>query len=130
MSDYCLKNLFLMKKIFNYLYIQNTYNASNTKFNETESCIRSHAHFLVDSRLDDFSVISEVWLDAQTLVLLLLLELISPCLAHRQLLLCWYRLIPPSENRQRCMGKRGICSRSISTVHIHCRIFPTEFNVF
>ena len=77
-----------MKKNFNYLYTQNTYNVSNTKFNETESCIRSQAHFLVESRMDDFSVISEVQLDAQTLVWLSL-ELNSPCLPHRQLLLGW-----------------------------------------
>ena len=38
--------------------------------------------------MDDFSVISEVRLDAQTLVWLLL-ELNSPCLPHRELLLGW-----------------------------------------
>ena len=71
-----------------------------------QSCIRSQAHFLVQSRLDDFSVIWGVRLDAQTLVLLLL-ELNSPCLPHRQLLLGWQRLIAPSENRQRWMRKMG-----------------------
>ena len=111
------------------MFIQNTFKVSNTKFNETESCIRSQAQFPVESRMDDFSVIWGVRSDAQTLVLLLL-ELNSPCLPHRQLLLRWQRLIPPSENRQRWMGKRGINSRSINNNHIHCRIFPTEFNVF
>ena len=42
--------------------------------------------------MDDFSVISEVRLDVQTLVLLLLLELNSPCLSHRRLSLGWQRL--------------------------------------
>ena len=89
------------------MYTQNKYNVSDTKFNETESCIRIQAHFLVECRMDDFSAISEFRLVAQTLVLLLLLELNSPCLPHRQLLLGWPSLIPPSENRQRRMGKRG-----------------------
>ena len=44
---------------------------THTKFNETESCIGSQVHFLVESRMDDFSVIWGVRLDAQTLVLLL-----------------------------------------------------------
>ena len=70
-----------------------------TKFNETESCIRSQAHFLVDSQMDDFLVTWGVGWDAQTLVLLLL-EPKSPCLPHRQLSLGWQRLIP-SESRQR-----------------------------
>ena len=100
---------------------------TRTKFSQKESCIRSQAYFLVESRMDDFSVICGVRLDAQALVLLLL-ELISPCLPHRQLLLGWQRLIPPSENRQRWMGKMGY--HFINTVHIHCRIFPTELNVF
>ena len=79
---------------------------THTKFNGTELCIRSQAHFLVESRMGDFSVIWGARLDAQTLVLLLL-ELNSPCLPHRQLLLGWQRLIPPSENRQRWNGKLG-----------------------
>ena len=79
---------------------------THTNFNETESCIQSQAHFLVESWMDDVSVIWGVRLDAQTLVLLSLLELNSPCLPHRQLLLGWQRLIP-SENRQRWMGKMG-----------------------
>ena len=58
---------------------------THTKPNETESCIERQAHYLVESRMDDFSVIWVVRLDAQTLVLLLLLELNSPCLPHRQL---------------------------------------------
>ena len=57
--------------------------------------------------MDDFSVISEIRLDAQTLVLLLLLEVSSPCLPHRQLILGWQRLITPSENRQKWMWKMG-----------------------
>ena len=118
-----------MKKKSSNLYIQNTNNVSITKFNETESCIRNQAHFPVESRMHDFSVIWGVWLDAQTLVLLLL-ELNSSRLPYRQLLLGWQRLIPPSENRQSGWGKRGINSRLIDTVHIHCSIFPTEFNVF
>ena len=61
---------------------------------------QSQAHLPIDSRKEDFSVIWDVQLDAQTLVLLLL-ELNSPCLPHRQLLVGWQRLIPPSENRQR-----------------------------
>ena len=68
--------------------------------------MRSQEHFLVESRIDDFSVISGARLDAQTLVLMLL-ELSSPCLPHRQLILGWHRLIPPSQNRQRRMGKLG-----------------------
>ena len=95
-----------MKKKYIYLYIQNTYKGSNTKFNETGSCIGSQAHFLFESRMDDFSVIWGFRLDAQTLVLLLL-EPNSPCLPHHQLLLGWKRLVPPSENRQRWMGKVG-----------------------
>ena len=54
--------------------------------------------------MDDFSVIWEARLDARTLVLMLF-ELNSPCLPNRQLLLGWQRLIPPSEKRQRWMGK-------------------------
>ena len=65
-------------------------------------CIRSQTHFLVQSRMENFSVTWGVRLDAQTLVLLL--ELNSFCLPHRQLLLGGQRLIP-SENRQRWMGK-------------------------
>ena len=76
---------------------------THTKFNRTESCIRSQAHFLVESRMDDFSVIWGVRWDAQTLAFLLL-ELNSACFPHRQLFLGWSRLIP-SENRQRWMGK-------------------------
>ena len=50
--------------------------------------------------MDDFSVIWEVRLDAQTLVLLLLLlELNSPYLPQRQLFLGWQRSIPLCENR-------------------------------
>ena len=79
--------------------------------------------------MDDFSVVSEVRLDAQTMVLMSL-ELNFPCLPHRQLLLGWQRLIVPSENRQTLMGKWGIIFRSINTVQIHCRIFPSKFNVF
>ena len=52
-----------------------------------------------ESQMDDFSVIWEVRLDAQTLVSLLL-ELNSPYLPHRQLLLGWQRSIPPCENRR------------------------------
>ena len=77
----------------------------HTSFNEKESCKRSHAQFLVDSRMDDFSVIGGFRLDAQIPVLLLF-ELKSPCLPHRQLLLSWQRLIP-SENSQRWTGKTG-----------------------
>ena len=77
---------------------------THTKFSETESCIWSQAHFLVESRIDDFSVIWGFRFDTQTLALLL--ELNSPCLPHRQILLSWQRLIP-SENRQRWMGKMG-----------------------
>ena len=76
-----------MKKKFIYLYLKNTYNVSKTKFNETESCIRSQAHFPIESQMDDFSVIWGFRLDAQTLVLLM--ELNSPCPPHRQLLLGW-----------------------------------------
>ena len=79
---------------------------THTKCSETESCIRSQAHFLVEFRIRNLSVICGVRLDAQTLVLLLLLELNSPCLRHRHLLLGWQRLIP-CENRQRWMGKMG-----------------------
>ena len=71
---------------------------THTKLNETESCIRSQAYFLVESRMDNFSEFWGVRWDAQTLVLLLL-ELNSPCLPHRQLIMGWERLIP-SENRQ------------------------------
>ena len=74
-----------------------------TKFNETECCIRSQDHFLVESRMGDFSVIWGVGRDAQTLVLLLL-ELNSYCPPHRQILLNWQRLIP-SKKCQRWMGK-------------------------
>ena len=88
------------------MYTQNTYNVSNTKFNETESCIGIQAHFPVESQLDDFSVTWEARLDAQTLVLMLL-ELNSPCPPRRQLLLGRQRSIPPSENRQRWMEKMG-----------------------
>ena len=55
--------------------------------------------------MDDLSVIWGFRLHAQTLVLLLL-ELKSPCLPHRQLSLAWQRLIP-SENRLRWIGKMG-----------------------
>ena len=79
---------------------------THTKFNGTEFCIRNQAHVLVESRMDDFSEVWVVRLDAQTLVLLLR-ELNSPCLPHRQLLLGWQWLIPPSENRRRWMGKTG-----------------------
>ena len=72
---------------------------THTKFSQTESCIRSGTHFLVEFQMDGFSVICVVWWDAQTMVLLLL-ELNSPCLPHLQLLLGWQWLIP-SENRQR-----------------------------
>ena len=68
--------------------------------------------------MKDFSVIWRVRLDAQTLVLLLLLELNSPCFSHRQLLLDWQRLIPPSANRKRWMGKMGYQFRSIDTLRI------------
>ena len=90
---------------------------TRTKISKTETCIRSQAHFLVESRMDDFSVIWGVRLDAQTLVLLLF-ELNSPCLSHCQLLLGWQRLIP-SENCQRWMWKMGyqfqVDKHSIST---------------
>ena len=59
---------------------------THTKVNETEYCTWSKAYFVVESRMDDFSVIWVVRLDAQTLVLLLL-ELNSPCLPLRQLFL-------------------------------------------
>ena len=56
---------------------------THTKFNETDSCIRNQAHFLVRSQKDDFSVIWGVQLDVRTLLLLfLLLELNSRCLPH------------------------------------------------
>ena len=103
------KSLMIMKKIsVTFIYKTHTMYQiqTHTKFNQTESCIRSQAHFLVESRMDDLSVIWGVRLDAQTLVLLLLLELNSPCLPHRQLLLGWQRLIP-SENRPRWMGNMG-----------------------
>ena len=51
---------------------------THTKNNETESCIRNQAHCLVESQMDDFSVIWVVRWDAQTLVLLLALN--SLCL--------------------------------------------------
>ena len=70
---------------------------THTKLNETQSCIGSQAHFLVESRMDDFLVFWGVRWYAQTL---LLLELNSPCLSHRQLLLGWQRLIT-TENCQR-----------------------------
>ena len=101
---------------------------TDTKFNETESCIRNKAHFIVEFQMDDFSVIWEFRLDAQILVLLLL-ELNCPCLHHRQLSLGSQRLIP-SENCLRWMEKWGINSRSKNTVLIHCRTFPAEFSVF
>ena len=66
---------------------------THTIFNETEFCIRSQAHFLVDSRMGHFSVIWGVRLDAQTLVLLLL-ELNSPCLPIRPTQ-CGFQLISP-----------------------------------
>ena len=75
---------------------------AETKIDETESCIRSQAHFLAESRMEDFLVI----LDAQTLVLLLLLDLEFPCPPHRQLLLSWQRLIA-SKSRQKWIGKMG-----------------------
>ena len=76
---------------------------AQTKINETESCIRSQAHFLAESRMEDFLVI----LDAHKLVLLLLLlELKFPCPPHRQLLLGWQRLIA-SKIRQKWIGKMG-----------------------
>ena len=78
---------------------------TQTNVSETETCIRIQALFLVDSQTDDFSVVWGVPLNAQTLVLLLL-ELISPCLPHRQLLLVWQWLVP-KENRQTWMGKMG-----------------------
>ena len=74
--------------------------------------------------MEDFSVICGVRLDAETMVLLLL-ELNSPCLPHRQLLLGWQRLIPPSENRQRWMRKMS--SRSDSSyplVFVYCAPTP------
>ena len=43
---------------------------THTKFNGTESCIRSQAHFLVESQMDKFSVAWGVRWDAQTLVLM------------------------------------------------------------
>ena len=87
--------------------MKNTYNVSNTKFNKIESCLRIQALFPVDSQMDDFSVIWGVRLDAQTLVLFLLLELNSPCLSHCQFSLGWQRLILLSKNRQSWLGKMG-----------------------
>ena len=55
--------------------------------------------------MENLSVIWAFWLDAQTVVMLLL-ELNSPCLTNRQLSLGWQRLIP-SENGQKWMGKMG-----------------------
>ena len=78
----------------------------HTKFSKTESCMRSQALFPVESQTENFSVTWGARLDAQTLVFLLL-ELISPCLPHRQVLLGWQWLILPSENRQRWLGKLG-----------------------
>ena len=102
---------------------------THTKFNETESCILSQAHLLVESRINDFPVIGGFRLNAHTLVLLLLLELNSPCLPRRQLFLGWQRLIC-LKTVKNGWGKWGISSTSINSVHIHCRIFPNEFNVF
>ena len=82
---------------------------THTKFNETEFCIQSQAHFLFELLMGNFSVMWVFRLDAQTLVWLLLLELNSPCLHHLQLLLGWPWLIPPlpSGNRQRWTEKTG-----------------------
>ena len=85
LTSFFLKEFDINEKIFNYLYTQNTYNVSDTKFNETEFCIRIQPDFVVESRMDDFAVIWGVRLDAQTLALLLLPELNFPCLPHRQL---------------------------------------------
>ena len=43
---------------------------THTKFNEIEFCIRTLAHFVVESQMEVFLVISGVRLDAQTLVLM------------------------------------------------------------
>ena len=88
---------------------------TQTKFNQRDSCIQSQAYFIVESRMDDFSVIWGVRLDAHTLVLLLLLVLNSPCLPHCQLVLGWQRLIP-SENCQSWVEKWDINS----TVNKYC----------
>ena len=128
MSDYFSKSLIIVKKIQLLVYTKHIHCIkiqTHTKFNDTVSCIRSQAHFLVKSRMDNFSVTWEVWLDAHTLVLLLLLlllllELKSPCLPHGHLLLGWQRFIP-SENRQKWMRKMGYQIQ----VHNHCR-FPLQ----
>ena len=73
---------------------------THTKFNETVMYTESGT-FFNRFRMDDFSVIWGIRWDPQTLVLLLL-ELNSPCLPHRQLVLGWQWLIP-SENRQKWM---------------------------
>ena len=70
------------------------------------SCTRRQAHFLNESRMDDFSAIWGFRLDTQFRMLLLLLELNPPCLPHRRLLMGWQWLIP-SEKCQRWMGKMG-----------------------
>ena len=111
------------------MYTQNTYNVSNTKFNERESCIRIQAHFPVESQMDDFSVIWEARLDAQTLVLMLL-ELNSPCPPHRQLLLGWQRSIPPFEKCQKWMGKMGYQFQVNKHSPYPLQDLPTDFNVF
>ena len=72
---------------------------THSKFNETDSCIQKQALFLVESQLDDFPVIWGLRLDAHTLGLLLL-ELNSPCLPHRQLLLGCQQLIASEDCRK------------------------------
>ena len=90
-SDKFSKKSLLLMETFSTFCMYKTHTMyqiqTQTKFNETESCIRNQAHFLVESRYDDFSVSWVVRLDAQTLVLLMLLELNSTCLPHCQLLL-------------------------------------------
>ena len=103
-SDWFQEPFETKDKNYNYLYTQNTYNVSDTKNNQKESCTQIQAVFPIESQMDDFSVIWECRLDAQTPVLMLL-ELNSPCVPHRQLFLGWQRLIPQSEKCQKWMGK-------------------------
>ena len=57
MSHYVLKKFDENFKKFIYFWVQNAYDVSKLKINERESCIKIHAHFPVDSQMDDFSVI-------------------------------------------------------------------------
>ena len=76
-----------------------------TNFNETESCIRSQAHFPVESRMVLLSSLggSVEGSDSGVVVVGAEFSLSSSF----QLKLGEQRLIPPSENRQRWMGKMG-----------------------